>query len=96
MTYIPISFIVIYGRISYSPFTVSQKASQKTELRNNKNAKLINLEMTLESNSFTVIFRFEIKKNHKSNNVRFRLKYHKSIIILFYRHDIAGKLLNWC
>lgn len=47
--YIPISFVVIYGRICYSPFAVGDRASQKTELRNNKNAKLLNLEMTLET-----------------------------------------------
>jgi hypothetical protein len=41
---------------------------QKTESRNNKNAKVINLEITLENNRFTDIFRLEFKKNHKSHN----------------------------
>jgi hypothetical protein len=57
-----------YGRIYYSPLAVREKATQKTESRNNKNAKVINLEMTLENNRFTDIFRLEFKKNHKSHN----------------------------
>jgi hypothetical protein len=48
-----------YGRIYYSPLAVREKATQKTESRNNKNAKVINLEMTLD------IYRLEFKKNHK-------------------------------
>jgi hypothetical protein len=72
-----------YGRIYYSPLAVREKATQKTESRNNKNAKVINLEMTLD------IYRLEFKKNHKSHNpsnndVKFKkLKYHK-----FYNHFV--------
>jgi hypothetical protein len=68
----------------YSNFLwLIQKATQKTESRNNKNAKVINLEMTLD------IYRLEFKKNHKSHNpsnndVKFKkLKYHK-----FYNHFV--------